>query len=720
MRVQGGRSDLPEGPPIASPSSLSGLIRANSNSIIDSWAAESARIPFTKAADFAVPFEARRDRMNAYLDALVERMDDPGSRKAHEILRSTMRTEHQRSLNLSSVIRNQHILRDILFGVVEKSLPEGERQGARTAIEAMIDRSVEEIVLLLEDFNETQGILMRCLSSSPTERGELEHILARFCRNAMDYFDADIVIIFKHAEGTRELTVTASAGKGIAFPKDRKVMFDSFPLAAEAVALRKPRTCVESVAAGGPRKRTMGNITFEHCLAIPMEMDGRIIGMFFVADSTRSIHYTSDEVSIAEELAGHVLRVLENADLFEALSVRSRAQKALIDTAVNLQKEIESEEIYRIVGDRVVQMIPCSELAFYMFDWDRRVGNPVYAFGPYAAEVMGDLDFPADVGICGHVARTKRAEIIHDTEADPRGDYIPGTPATHSRMLAVPLVGRKDVLGVIELLKYPPDDFTKEDLEIATLFANHAAVAVENARLLKEVLGARDQVELSMDLMTHDIANYTTPVTAYLDSLIKHPGCDDTEREKLKKALFQVESIMRLLDLVRLTARLKENNVHQTKRTDLGETIRAAVEKVRKDPHAKPFDADVTLPAGKIEVMADELLPEAFRNLVFTAVKSDRQERPRLIVTAEQRRDGRRESWHVRFTQPNRSIPDHLKAEVLKMGRTGKSELTGGFGLGLALARGIVERQMGRMWVSDIVRGDPSRGCVFNIILPKA
>ncbi len=108
--------------------------------------------------------------------------------------------------------------------------------------------------------------------------------------------------------------------------------------------------------------------------------------------------------------------------------------------------------------------------------------------------------------------------------------------------------------------------------------------------------------------------------------------------------------------------------------------------------------------------MADDLLSEAFRNLVFTAVRSDRQVRPRLTVSAEQRRDGRRESWHIMFTQPNRSIPDHLKAEVLKMGRAGKSELTGGLGLGLAVARAIVERHMGRMWVSDIVKGDPSTG----------
>ncbi len=349
----------PGGTPIAPPSSLSSLIRANAPSIIESWAAESARIPFTKAADFSVPLEARRDRMQAYLDALVERMEDPGSRKAHEILRSTMRTEQQRSLNISSVIRNQHILRDILFGVVERSLPEGERQGARTAIEAMIDRSVEEIVLLLEDFTDTQAVLMRCLSCSPDAEGRAGAHPGEVLQ------ERDGLLRRRHSGHIQALRGHEGADShrerregGRVLPKDRKVMFDSFPVAAEAIALRKVRTCLESSAVGGARKMIMGQLTFEHCLAIPLETDGRIHGLLFVADSSRSIHYTPDEVSMAEELAGHVLRVLENADIFEVLSVRSRAQKALIDTAVNLQKEIESEEIYRIVGDRVVQMIP--------------------------------------------------------------------------------------------------------------------------------------------------------------------------------------------------------------------------------------------------------------------------------------------------------------------------------------------------------------------------
>jgi hypothetical protein len=55
-----------------------------------------------------------------------------------------------------------------------------------------------------------------------------------------------------------------------------------------------------------------------------------------------------------------------------------------------------------------------------------------------------------------------------DVETDPRAAQIPDTPGVHARMLAVPVLGRKEVLGVIELLKYMPDSFSQEDLEIAT------------------------------------------------------------------------------------------------------------------------------------------------------------------------------------------------------------------------------------------------------------
>jgi GAF domain-containing protein len=695
------------------------ILRAHAGEIVEKWAAEAAKIPFTRAADFAVPLGARMDRMRAYLDALVERSENPDSKKAHEILRSTIRAEHLKSLNLSSVIRNQHILRDIMYGVVEKHFPASSRESAKTAIDAMIDRSVEEIVLLLEEFTETQAVLMRCLSCAPTQRQELEHILSQFCRNAMGYFDADFVALFRLHEDARELVCTSCCAKGAAISKDKRIMLESFPIAAEAIASRKTRMCVEGSKDQVPRKRILGQFAFEHCVAIPMLGSQKTLGVFFIADNSRLTPLTSEEAAMAEDLANHIVRVVENAELFDLLSIRSRAQKALIETAANLQKEIESEEIFRIVASKMSELIPNNELAFYMFDWEKRVGNPVYATGPYAGETMEDRNFPVEVGIVGHVARTKKAEIIVDTEADPRGNHIPGTPATHSRMLAVPIIGRKDVLGVIELLKYPPDVFSKDDLDVATLFANHAAVAIENARLLKEVVGAKEQNELHMDLLTHDIANYTTPVMAYLDALGGRKDLDPSVAQIMERTTQQIESIMRLVNMVRTMAKLRNGTPLLLRHMDLRKSVEQSVSQVSRELQGKKVEFEVRFPKESILVQADEMLPEIFTNLFLTAVRSDRRDSVTLVLSAESRREGRRDMWWVKVAQPERSIPDHLKTEVLRMAKASKSELAGGFGIGLATAKGIVERYLGQMWVSDMVKGDPAKGCVYNITLPK-
>jgi len=220
---------------------------------------------------------------------------------------------------------------------------------------------------------------------------------------------------------------------------------------------------------------------------------------------------------VVEGLAAQIAWVLESSRMSQQMQMRSRAQKVLIETAAAVQQEVESEEIYRIIASRVAELVSCDELALYVFDWAKRLCNPVFATGHYASEIMADKDFSADTGIVGYIGRSKKPEIILDTEADPRAEYIPGTPQTHTRMLAVPIVGKKETIGVIELMRYPPGSFSQEDLETAIMFANHAAVALENAKLLKEITDERDQVEMHMDLLTHDIANYATPITAYFE-----------------------------------------------------------------------------------------------------------------------------------------------------------------------------------------------------------
>lgn len=696
------------------------LMRDEMPTIVDRWTAEVSRVPFSKVTDFVGAPKVRSERLRAYLHALIDRIEEPESRKALEILRSTIRSEHVRALDMSRLISNQLILRRIMVDFVEEMLSEDEVPGARKFACHAVDRGVEEMATMMEEHIQMESVLVKCLSCSPGDRSELEQSFARFCRNAMDYFDSDFVAVFQYLPQTKELMCVGCSAKGVAISKDSRIFLSSFPLAAEALQNRASTTCVSSSWSPGPKKKMLGQMSFDHCILVPLVRGDVPIGLFFIGDTSGPTPFTPDEVSLAEDFGANLVRVMENVELFEKLSIRSRAQTALIETAANLQKEIESSEMYRIIADKMTELIPCNELAFYMFDWSRRVGNPVYANGPYAAEVMEDRDFPADQGYVGHVARTKKAEIILDTEEDNRGAYIPGTPATHSRMLAVPIMGKMDVLGVIEMLKYPPDVFTNEDLEVATMLANHAAVAIENARLLKEVSTTRDQVELHMDLLTHDIANYVTPVMAYLESLKDKPGLEPEVLKVIDRTLSQVYNVMQLVDIVRTMARLREEPFSRLVRTDMRPVLEAAVSEAKARSLGRTVVVALDLPHGPMHVMADPILKEAFRNLFMTASRSQSGLESRFTVTVERSRDGRRDMWWVRVSQPDRSIPDHLKDLVLRMAKGSKSELTGGFGIGLAAAKNVVEAYSGRMWVSDIVPKDPSKGCVFNITLPVA
>jgi len=698
-------------------SAIIGVLKANAGRIAEAWAAAASRATFIRGADFSLPEEVRVDRMRAFFDALLERAVNPNSKEAHETLKSAIRAEHVQSLSLSTMVRKQNMLRDIMFRIADRELPEVPKATTKLAIDAIIDRSVEGTVLMLEEFAEMQFALSRWMSAAPEAPHYLDQALSRFCRNAMDYFDTDFAAIFRYNAQTGEVVCQTCSAKGLALAKDSRVKLESFPIASDAIVSKKTQ-----LARPGDKgkKKMLGQIAFTDCICTPLVKEEEAIGLFLLGDTSRHSSFTPDEVSIAEDLGRQVVRVLENAELFQRLSIRSRAQKALIETAAHLQQEIESEEIYRIVASRISELLPSNELAFYVFDWDKRIGNPMYANGPYAAEIMADRDFPVDAGIVGYVARSRKAEIIMDTETDPRGNYIPGTPATHTRMLAVPVLGQKEVLGVIELMRYPPDTFTQEDLEVATLFANHASVALENAKLLKEMHKVRDQIELHMDLLTHDIANYTTPMNAYFDSFKTRTDLDPQTAAVIDKISRQVESILRLVDMVRTIARLREAGPKSFRKSDLKKAILEAVEDISKRTRSKEVHFDLVIPDEPMFVLADDMLRDIFQNLFYSAALSDRSEKTKLIVSSEVRKDRRLEYWWIRVSQPSKSIPDQLKGEVLRMAKTSKSELTGGFGIGLAAARGIVDRYSGNMWVSDIVPGDFSKGCVFNIMLPKA
>jgi class 3 adenylate cyclase len=107
-----------------------------------------------------------------------------------------------------------------------------------------------------------------------------------------------------------------------------------------------------------------------------------------------------------------------------------------------------------------------------------------------------DVEHPHTVdrtSLAGRVALTHAPVHIPDILADPEYTY-PG-PRPYRAMLGVPVLIENDLIGIVAVVRIPPEPFAKEHIELVRTFADQAAIAIANARLIEAV--ERQRTELS-------------------------------------------------------------------------------------------------------------------------------------------------------------------------------------------------------------------------------
>jgi GAF domain-containing protein len=97
-------------------------------------------------------------------------------------------------------------------------------------------------------------------------------------------------------------------------------------------------------------------------------------------------------------------------------------------------------------------------------------------------------------GIVGYVAAQKKPRIALDVGADAVFFNNPDLPMTRSE-LALPLLVRHKILGVLDIQSDKPQAFNADDIDVLQTLSDQVAVAIENARLLDETQAAIVQLE---------------------------------------------------------------------------------------------------------------------------------------------------------------------------------------------------------------------------------
>lgn len=184
------------------------------------------------------------------------------------------------------------------------------------------------------------------------------------------------------------------------------------------------------------------------------------------------------------------------------LAEERRARQALVESSVRLNSLLNLPELLGAIIESVTHLLDAETGSLLLLAEETNELTFEVAAGE-SGEGLREMRVPAERGIAGWVLAHNEAALVTDVAADPRFyDQIDASSGFQTRaMIAVPLAIREHPIGVLEVInKRGTGGFTARDQELAVAFAAQAAVAIDNARLYRQLADAVVESRMSYRL----------------------------------------------------------------------------------------------------------------------------------------------------------------------------------------------------------------------------
>jgi PAS domain S-box-containing protein len=289
--------------------------------------------------------------------------------------------------------------------------------------------------------------------------------------------------------------------------------------------------------------------------------------------------------------------------------------------------------------------------------------------------------------------------------------------ACHARSLMfVPLIARGRTLGVVAFVMAESERrYSSADLTLAQDLAARAAMAIDNAQLYQEAQKAIQAREDVLSIVSHDLKN---PLVAImLGAVALQRSAEQTEPQKSQKRLDVIkrsaEQMDRIInDLLDMSSIEAGHLSVEPGEHDIDTLVRDAFEALLPLARERGLDLKVDALAGRFRVLCDrERVLQVFSNLVGNAIKFT-PAGGSISIGAELHQE--QVLIAIRDTGPG--IPEALLPNIFKRHWQARETARKGLGLGLHIAKGIVEAQGGSIWVES----QPGAGTTFFFTIPLA
>ncbi len=222
-------------------------------------------------------------------------------------------------------------------------------------------------------------------------------------------------------------------------------------------------------------------------IVAPLRYRGKILGTITVMNEPHKRDFNAHDVDLLTTMANQTAAALDNARLFAQTQSTLARTEALYQVARSLIALENLPTMLHIVAEQVAEALPADRVLLITLDFEQRRVTEFVTGG--AGEKIPQVPYEELMaGLTGWVVQERRPALSSDP-VDPReGDAAQQRRAeTQSgAILVAPLLYRGEVLGTLTAINRPDQpDFTERDVDLMMALANQAAVAIENARLVR-------------------------------------------------------------------------------------------------------------------------------------------------------------------------------------------------------------------------------------------
>ncbi|MGH7331420.1 MAG: GAF domain-containing protein [Candidatus Rokuibacteriota bacterium] len=514
----------------------------------------------------------------------------------------------------------------------------------------------------------------------------------------------------------------------------RPVGMDTAP--GHAILARSPVQIpdVEDPSAPAPAREAGRMLGFRSCVAVPMLSIGEAVGAIVVTRRTPGL-FSDAQVELLKTFAHQAVIAIENVRLFRELEARTADLTRSVEQLTALgevgRAVVSTLDLETVLTTIVARAVELSRLdGGVVFEYDEGaqefIQRAATETGGALAEARRATRIPKGEGVLGRTAITLEPIQVPDItvagayESRLRENLI---ESGIRAILAVPMVREGRLIGCLGVTRNRSGEFPPETIDLLRTFATQSALAIQNARLYRELEQKSRELEAAsrhksefLANMSHELRTPLNAIIGFSEVLAERMFGDVNEKqaEYLQDILASGRHLLSLINDILDLSKVEAGHLEvELAPFDLPVAVENALTLIRERASRRGIALDVAVDAGVGDVVGDERkIRQILLNLLSNAVKFT-PEGGRIGVRATAAED----VITISVSDTGIGIAPEDQATIFEEFRqVGRDDARKqeGTGLGLTLAKKFVELHGGRIWVQSQV----GQGSTFAFTLP--